>query len=345
MTAPISPSKEALSEATALASEILTDLELSRIPLVTATLRAARLARLLNDFDLHQILLYEASGYPAKPDGVPPEPWRLAQLAGRTYEWKDPSSSETKTVAFLDSVEQLQHEIDGAKLALQAAADHDVSISSANPNQFLFTPTGNFAERQGLLGRIATASQHLGSRRAFIHDYVSRRYYELRYSGLAQDIFSAIRQKVDAAISSVVPSAVQKLVSVHDNLRSENPEDWSNAVHSCRRVLQDLADTLFPPQDQPRIAANGTEIALGPDNFINRLVCYAEDHSQSARFNELVGSHLHYLGDRLDSVFRAAQKGSHAVVGREEANRYVVYTYMLVGDLLSLHDVEAAHAA
>jgi hypothetical protein len=44
-------------------------------------------------------------------------------------------------------------------------------------------------------------------------------------------------------------------------------------------------------------------------------------------------------------VFRAAQKGSHAVVGREEANRYVVYTYMLVGDLLSLHDVEAAHAA
>ena len=53
-------------------------------------------------------------------------------------------------------------------------------------------------------------------------------------------------------------------------------------------------------------------------------------------FKNIVGSHLAYLGDRLDSIFSAAQKGSHAKVGREEADRYVVYTYMIVGDILSL---------
>ena len=44
-----------------------------------------------------------------------------------------------------------------------------------------------------------------------------------------------------------------------------------------------------------------------------------------------------FLGERLDSVFQAAQKGSHAeIVTRSEADRYVVYTYMVVGDLMSL---------
>jgi hypothetical protein len=49
-----------------------------------------------------------------------------------------------------------------------------------------------------------------------------------------------------------------------------------------------------------------------------------------------VGSHLKFLGDRLDAVFHAAQKGSHAAVSHDEANRYVIYTYMLVGDILAL---------
>ena len=49
-----------------------------------------------------------------------------------------------------------------------------------------------------------------------------------------------------------------------------------------------------------------------------------------------MGSHLSFIGDRLDSVFRAAQKGSHSVVNKEEADRYVVYTYLTVGDILGL---------
>ena len=51
----------------------------------------------------------------------------------------------------------------------------------------------------------------------------------------------------------------------------------------------------------------------------------------------IVGSHLHYMGERLDALFGAAQKGSHATVTKEEADRCVIYTYLLVADILSLH--------
>jgi hypothetical protein len=64
-------------------------------------------------------------------------------------------------------------------------------------------------------------------------------------------------------------------------------------------------------------------------------MCFAEDHEKSERSAEIIGSQLTYLGNRLDALFQAAQKGSHSVISsRDEADRYVVYTYMLVGDLL-----------
>ncbi len=184
--------------------------------------------------------------------------------------------------------------------------------------------------------------QELAFRRTLIYDYAMRKHYETRFSGLAEDVFGRIRSRIDSSIGSAVPDAVRKLTSVHDNLASDNPEDWSNAAHSCRRVLQDLADAVFPPQDKPRTRmVNGKEIEtrLGVDQYINRLIAYIEDSSASGRFKEIVGSHLGYMGDRLDALFSAAQKGSHSTLTKEEADRCVVYTYLLVGDILSLGSV------
>ena len=141
-------------------------------------------------------------------------------------------------------------------------------------------------------------------------------------------------------IGGAIPGAIQKLSAVYDNPQSENPEDWSNAVHSCRRILQDLADAVFPPTSEVRtkeIDGREREIHLGPAHYINRIIAFVEDSGASRRFAEIAGSQLSFLGDRLDSVFRASQKGSHAtIVTREEADRYVVYTYLIVGDILSL---------
>lgn len=332
----IPPTPEALEEALALSAEILADIELSRVPLTTAALKAGRLAQLLNHYDAQQVFQFESSGYPTTPDGVHPDVWKYVQLAGRTYQQRDPNAKDTRTLAFLESIDQLEHQIEAAKLGLQAARDRDVSVSSANPNQYLIAPMGNFLERQGLHGQITTAAQRLASRRVLIYDYASRRHYELKFSGIAQNVFSVHRESVDKTIGELIPSAVQKFASVHDNLRSDNPEDWSNAVHSCRRILQDLADAVFPPEAADRVMSSGKTIKLGQDNYINRLVCFAEDKAGSARFSDLVGSHLAFLGDRVDAIFRATQKGSHAVVTREEANRYVIYTYLLVGDILGL---------
>ena len=161
---------------------------------------------------------------------------------------------------------------------------------------------------------------------------------------IADDIFTRTRSKVDQRIGELIPNAIQKFTAVSENLQSVNPEDWANAVHSCRRILQDLADVIFPSVDEGRIVKkDGKEITikLGKENYINRIVAFVQNKSDSERFEEIVGSNLRYLGDRLDSTFRAAQKGSHEnIMSRDEADRYVVYTYLLVGDILSLYTRE-----
>ncbi len=190
--------------------------------------------------------------------------------------------------------------------------------------------------------RNALVSKRLVSRRSLIYDYVINIYYQLKFSGISDDIFTRIRENVDKKIGKILPVSVKRFSAVYENLQSENPEDWSNAVHSCRRILNDLADTVFPPKEDKITKVNGKEITnhLGKEHFLNRILTYIQENSISERFSDIVGSYLKYIEDRLKGVLKAAHKGTHeTIISREEADRYVVYTYLLFGDIISLKNL------
>lgn len=238
MNDTIPPSRRALSEALDLSSEILKNIELSELPLTNIALKASRLARLLNDFDVQRIMGYEVGGYPKSASNIVSlEVWQLAVTAGREFELVDSETKEINQHIFVESIGELEEELSLGEASLAAARDPDVSVTSANPSQYVLSPAGNSAERRQARTRIASASKRLASRRAFIHDYASRKHYELKLSDIADNIFNRIRERVDSAIGVAVPDSVQRLSAVYENLQSENPEDWSNAVHSCRRIL------------------------------------------------------------------------------------------------------------
>jgi hypothetical protein len=339
--APIPPNQKAIAEASELSREILSNIELSDIPLKNIALKASRLARLLKDVDYQRIFLYEASGYPTAPDGVPPDVWKLGVTSGRIEQIKDPKTGNITETMVCQSIESIEKQLQLSDVALAAARDPDVSISSANPSQYVSTPIGNRIERNSVQINAGQYTKHLAKSRSLIYEYTVRRYYELKFSGIADDIFTRTRQKVDEQIGKLLPDALRKFTSVYENLLSDNQEDWANAVHSCRRILQDLADVIFPPTEKPKVLEiNGKkkEVLLGQEQYINRIIAFIEDHSDSERFKEIVGSNISYLGNRLDSIFKASQKGSHSEITlREEADRYVIFTYLIVGDVLSLY--------
>ncbi len=270
----------------------------------------------------------------------PPEAWRLAVIAGRKWTEKDEKTGKNKEWAYAESLSQLEDQLEISKRGFDAAKDPDISIASANPNQMVFPPQGNYNERQGLRNQATLASRRLATRRSFIHNYTYKIHYQLKFSGFASEVFSRIRDRVDTSIAELLPDAVKRLASVYENLRSQNPEDWSNAAHSCRRILRDLADAVFPAQTEPRIKSymgKNITIDLRADDYINRVICYVEDNIESPTAKAIVGSDLAYLGNRLDAIVAGANKGSHTdIVTREEADRIVVHTYMILGEILSL---------
>jgi hypothetical protein len=277
--------KDKASESLSLVEEILKNLELNEIPLGNACLKAARLARLLNDTE------------------------RLDELIG-----------------IYPDIGELEATIRTSEVRLEGDQEQ-----------------GAFARSKDIFeGKIQKAEKNLQERKIYLYNYVLNTYYGLRFSSVPEGVFERTRNRVDKKLAEMAPPAVKKFVSVYDNLKSSNPEDWSNAVHSCRRILQAVANVLYPPSPNglEEIERKGKKIKVGPDNYINRLMIYAEDHSNSERFQDIVGSHLKFLGNRIDAIYSAASKGSHAEIKTpEEAERYIIYTYLLLGDILGLKEV------
>lgn len=335
----IPPSKKNLEEALQLSEEIIKNIELSELNLSVIVLKVLRQSRLLNDFKMVQIFGYESSGYPTSPEGIPSDIWELGLSSNRRYKERKKKKGEIKEYMYRESIENLEFKVNSFQIAMESARDPDISVSSANPRQMVWNPKGNVFERSSIRISALRASQRLAERRAFVYNYALDKYTELKYSKISEDIFSRVRLKLDKRIGEILPDSVNRFLAIYDNLKSENPEDWSNAVHSCRRILEDLANAIFPPTEDRIIEINGKEkiIELGKPQYINRILTFISDHSDSKSYQKLVGSNIKFIEDRIISILEGAHKGTHETIfSKEEADRYVIYTYLIVGDILSL---------
>src|SRR6266852_3132644 len=147
MPETVPPSQAVLGEALTLSTEILRNIELNEISLTNIALKCSRLARLLNDFDYQKIMAYEAGGYPTTADGVPPEVWRLAVVAGRNFQWTDPITRKSSERIYIDSMAELEVEIQMSEPSLAAARDAAIgSQEKPSPWTLSVLPQGNVIE-------------------------------------------------------------------------------------------------------------------------------------------------------------------------------------------------------
>ena len=329
-----------IAECTRLSEEILKNFELSELPVSKIILKCLRLCRLLNDEDGVLLFLYESSGYPETENQLlTADAWRISKLAGRRHFVKEKIDGVEKNTEYAKTqlIAEFEELIDSAKIRLAAANDPNVSLSSANPNQYVGAPVGNFHERRDTINSIKEYQKWIQRITGSLYNYILNIYNNLIYGNIVEDTFTNARLSVNSKLEKICPEAIRKFVSVYDNMESENPEDWANAIHSCRRILLDLADVLYPPRDEP-ITIGKKTIQLGPENYINRLVQFIDSKSSSNTFKSIVGADHKSIGARIDAIYNATNKGTHSEVTKEEASRYLVHTYFLISDIISLMD-------
>jgi len=324
------------AEILALAQEILKNIELQEFPLSNIALRCARLARINNNQSAMDWFKYELSGYPKDENGfVPSEAFAIAKSANRTYIQTD-KDGKSQEFMFTETIAELEVEVDTAKEQMKMAIDPAVSLSSSNQYQHV-VPISNARERKELRIMITKNTKQINQLKIAYYNHVLGVYYESRLINIIEDIFKRRKIVVDKALSVHLPKTLEKFVSVYEKMESENTEDWSTALTSCRRVLKDVADFLYPATDVEIEITKGKVIKLTDDKYIMRIKQFIKENQGSDSFNRVIGSNLEYIGDRLDSIYAAASKGTHADVSREEAERYVIQTYLLLADVLSLY--------
>ncbi len=307
-------------DALVLAEELLTDIELEQIAPISIVRKASRLARLMDDMEASNWLSYEVGGYPSSGNGkgLSSAEWSAAKRSGRRYlQTKD---GETKEYARTSTLAMLQANTESAKTRLAHGDSSNFSERNIQQNTIV--------ESQDIINKV------VGS----VYQYVVKVHHELRFGAAVATAFENLRDAVDTEIATIVPDALPILSTALENAQTDDPEQWKNAAKACRDLIKAAADTLRPPGPDKSINSGGKIIKMGEGNYVNRLVDWIESNSVSRTKRDLVKSDLEHLGERLDATADSGNKGAHTSVNKVDASRFIVGTYILLGDILSLNN-------
>jgi hypothetical protein len=84
---------------------------------------------------------------------------------------------------------------------------------------------------------------------ALLHKFVSEVYYEREFAAQAESTFERYKKDVDALIAVYCGDVLSKIPAVIDRLSEGSEEGISQALSTCRRILEAFADAIYPPTD------------------------------------------------------------------------------------------------
>lgn len=161
------------------------------------------------------------------------------------------------------------------------------------------------------------------------HKFANTLYMELTFSDAPQTVFDVLKKEVDDKLLDLDPDLAEKLMIAFRSVMSNEKEVWSQSLTTCRRLIENIANILYPPTNQE---INGR--SLGKGQYINRLWVFMDISIESESDKALAKAHVDFLGKYLETVHNKTHKGVHSSITRYEAIRTVMHTYMLIADLL-----------
>ena len=305
-----------------LASDLLDDIELGRLPTEPLLLKVTRLARLTGSEETKQWLRFELNGFSGNSDLC----IKYMGFTGRWTDWKE-RRGYWHNLAGIESI------IQSSKLELQGMRipDMNISISSANPRQLVTTPAPQVSINQILVRAsvlnkaIETMSQIKGKVLGLIHKFVSDVYHERKFSGTVQTVFERYKVSIDRQLAGRCGDVLEKFPAVYDRLAEGDPEAVSQALTTCRRIIDSFADSIFPAKDE-KIEVEGQTVKLGQLQVLNRINAYVRERISS-------DSRRTKLRQSLTNLYNRTSSGVHGEVAQEEAVSLLLNVFLVLGEI------------
>lgn len=338
-TTILSRSEQALQ----LSEEILAGIETETLSTSSAALRCLRLARLILDDNAIEWLQYETKGYPLTSDGKYFEK-KAVQIA--LAHGRESVQADGKKSIFIELGDELEAKIQTAQSALGNITTKGVSIGG----DYSLSATRELCNRVNI-NNYAWSYQIEESRRCLTvlrgqyYAYALSVNLELKFSKRAEEVFQSYRISVDKRLVALAPESLRRLDAAYERLSSSNPESWNQAVTSCRRVFEEISNSLYKgPLDKPYTTNSSKTLDISGDHYLNRLYATIDMIAASRSARHLVGSNVMYIVDFVENLYDVLCSGVHNLEDQltyEEARACILHTYMLLGDISSLIDENA----
>lgn len=321
-----------------LSEEILAGIETETLKTSSAALRCLRLARLISDDNAIEWLQYETKGYPHASDGrhIETKASQMATIHGRIL-----IQVNNERVGFFELPDELEAGAQTAQSAISNFTTKGVSISGDD------VPSAMKELCNRIDINITVRSYEMAESRRKLAILIGQYYnyalsvnIELKFSNRAEEVFNSYRLSVDGQLAALAPESLKRLDAAYERLSSTNPESWSQAVASCRRVLTEISNSLYKGSlDEPYKTRSGKCLDVSGDHYLNRLYATIDEVAASPNARRLVGSNIKYVIDFIDNLHNALCRGVHDLEDKlthDEARAAILHTYILLGDISTL---------
>lgn len=317
--------------------KVIDGIEDSTITTESALLQCSKIARLTNDEENLIWLQYEYGGYPKNNDGrVISDAWNIAYKKGRGYQ------KDGKLYIFTELASELEEKIIAQQKAVGNFTTNGASVSGELALLAMDRLTTNVHRSTiTMVADVAIAQKRLASLKAQYYEYALKKHIELNFGNVATDVFARYREQVDLAFSELSKETLLKLQAIEGKINSGNPEMYSQALTTCRRLFESTAVELFSKhfpdyKDKVYKTKSGAEIDVSGNHYKNKLSAVIEKLEDKSMKKTLVGSNVIYLLDWIDNLSNLQCEGVHSDITKEDAERCILQTYMCLGDVLTL---------
>ena len=355
-----------------LTEEILGDLEHSEAVLESVLLKCKKLARLRNDGEATKWFTLELAGYKAEnlPNGVTQE--EAEQIAERSDRYsiikglplpngidinKVPLASRDiytdKRMYYYQSIPELEllvRTLEDNIKSLVLPLSYTPAIEKSSMGRGIMPESSHEVVKEtlrdvllaiqnrksALQTELVTKKSIIARVRNAVYVYVYNINLALRFGNITETIFEQARNLVNQAFVKKCPEAIEQLIASYDRVASNNPEEWSQALTSCRRLLKTFADSVFPPQEEPYIYGDKKEMKVGDAEYKNRIWAYIDKTAKGDNRKKIMLHKVADLGNRIESIYGLASEGVHTDIEQLDVNMCVIDTYLLVGTLLQI---------
>lgn len=295
-----------------LAKEIVDDIEFSKIEAQALLLKATRLARHIDEEEIRSWLRFEMQGYTSSDE-------ISLKYMGKTGRWTDKEKKEGYWVP-LSQIEA-SSEAQSQKLSLMRIPDTSGDRATLVIDRItvqMNAATTSIAKLAGIKSRVIS----------LIHAFAMNVYYQKTFDNIAESLFDNYKKDIDILIAENSGDILEQIPSVINRLSDNNKESISQALTTCRRIIDSFANHIYPASDET-IEIGGNILSLKKDKVLNRINAFIHLNCNSE-------SQKKKLRQNLSNLYERASAGVHSDVDAQEAKSLFFNTYLLLGEILNL---------